>query len=387
MTIAFSRQASADDSHLRTKYGLGFTFGHLKKGEPLKVGYFGGSITEGAGASSPQNNWRAQTTLFLQERFPSSKVTEISAAIGGTGSDLGAFRCQDNLLSARPDLVFVEFAVNDFGKNEDLILRSMEGIVRQIKRANPQTEIVFVYTASKAMESFYAKGLLPPSVLAHQKVAAYYGVLEVNIGQTLFEKVTKDHAGDWKSLTRDNVHPNDEGYAVYARQIKDFLLEHENDVERGPQLLTVSLTQAPLEGGRLFDAWDLPETNGWTKDGHPLSGSYPHQLMANNPDAGVLSYRFNGNAIGLYWLIAPDSGDIEWSIDGGDWKRSSSWDKYALDFSRAHYTILDSNIPEGQHELKLRVAQEKNPQSTGNTIRIGALLVNEVPAAENRSTK
>ena len=35
--------------------------------------------------------------------------------MGGTGSDLGVFRLQHDVLRQRPDLVFIEFAVNDAG--------------------------------------------------------------------------------------------------------------------------------------------------------------------------------------------------------------------------------------------------------------------------------
>lgn len=92
----------------------------LGAGKPVTIGYFGSSITEGYGASDPATtSWRARTTRYLRERFPGSAVTEINAAIGGTGSDLGAFRCSEDLLSKNPDLVFVEFAVNDHEADKD----------------------------------------------------------------------------------------------------------------------------------------------------------------------------------------------------------------------------------------------------------------------------
>ena len=46
----------------------------------------------------------------------------------------------------KPDLVFIEFALNDNGTEKGKIARSMEGIVRRILKSNPLTEIVFVYT-------------------------------------------------------------------------------------------------------------------------------------------------------------------------------------------------------------------------------------------------
>ena len=56
--------------------------------------------------------------------------------IAFTGSDLGVFRVQQDVLSKQPDLLFVEFAVNDGGAAPEQIIRCMEGIVRQTWRAN-----------------------------------------------------------------------------------------------------------------------------------------------------------------------------------------------------------------------------------------------------------
>ena len=67
---------------------------------------------------------------WLAEHFKCD-VQEIHAAIGGTGSDLGVFRLGRDALRREPDLLFVEFTVNDGGASPERIWRAMEGIVRQ----------------------------------------------------------------------------------------------------------------------------------------------------------------------------------------------------------------------------------------------------------------
>ena len=121
-----------------TQPSLGRTFAKLANKKQLTIGYFGGSITAGAGASNAaKTSWRARTTAWFKEHFPEAAITEVNAAIGGTGSDLGAFRCANDLLTKDPDLVFIEFAVNDGGTPELRVKRSMEGVVRQILTSNP----------------------------------------------------------------------------------------------------------------------------------------------------------------------------------------------------------------------------------------------------------
>src|SRR5258708_6271371 len=83
-------------------------FSKLAAGKEVHIAYFGGSITA-------QEGWRPKTLAYFQKQYPGAKISQINAAIGGTGSDLGVFRLKQDVLDHQPDLVFVEFAVNDGG--------------------------------------------------------------------------------------------------------------------------------------------------------------------------------------------------------------------------------------------------------------------------------
>ena len=52
----------------------------LRAGEPVRIAYFGGSITA-------QNGWRPQSLEYFRSLSPSRKAEQIHAAIGGTGSE------------------------------------------------------------------------------------------------------------------------------------------------------------------------------------------------------------------------------------------------------------------------------------------------------------
>lgn len=355
--------------------GIGRSFSKLKETGALTIGYFGGSITAGAGASKPEFSYRGLTTKWFRDTFPAAKITEVNAAIGGTGSDLGAFRCRKDLLDKNPDLVFVEFAVNDGGMNPARIEASMEGIVRQIWRANPAADIVFLYTTAKGPAEIYERGDTPPAVIADEKVAAAYRIPSVNIGKTLWQYVHDGKAG-WDKILPDNTHPSDTGYAIYGRQIIGFLESHREDRPAPPTVkLRDPISPAPLENAHLVDASEITAPEGWTHDEPSGKKQFPHNLSTTQPDS-TLKYKFSGTAIGIYWIIAPDSGDIQWSIDGSAPKQASSWDKYALRYSRANYKIFDDALAPGEHELTLKVLPDAKAQSTGTWIRIGALLVN-----------
>ena len=377
-TLAVGLSHAAKEEASLGREGLGRSFQHLKKTGALTVGYFGGSITAGAGASkSSETSYRALTTKWFRDTFPEAKITEVNAAIGGTGSDLGAFRCRKDLLDQHPDLVFVEFAVNDGGGNAGRVQASMEGIVRQIWRANPSADIVFLYTTTKSLAPAYDRGETPSAIVVDEKVAAAYRIPGINIGKTLWQRV-HDGQATWETLLPDSTHPGDTGYAIYAKQIREFLEAHRNDKKGRPhKKLPEPISPVPLENAHLIDASELAASDiaGWIRDEAAEGKRFPHNISSNQPGA-ELKYRFKGTAIGVYWVIAPDSGDMEWTIDGSAPQRASSWDHYALRSSRANYRILNDALSPGEHELTLRVLPEKDPQSKGAWIRIGALMVN-----------
>ena len=103
---------------LTARDGLPNFLSKMRAGKPVRVAYLGGSITAAPG-------WRVQSRQWLQEKYPAATVEEIHAAIGGTGSDLGVFRLQADVLRHNPDLLFVEFAVNDGGAPPARIQKTM----------------------------------------------------------------------------------------------------------------------------------------------------------------------------------------------------------------------------------------------------------------------
>ena len=365
--------------------GLARTAECLKTNKRLTIGYFGGSLTAGSGAANAEKtSWRAMTTYWFKKRFPNAKIEAISGAIGGTGSDLGVYRIGVDLLDRKPDLVFVEFAVNDSGAARDkvdAVTPAMEGIVRQIWRTNPLADIVFVYTGMQAFEEYYLKGVKPPSVILHQKVADYYHISSVNIGEALWARI-KSKEATWEQLLPDKVHPRDPGYAIYSEAMAKFLEGMDwNKGSTTPVALPAILAPNALEYGKFVDAWSV-DAPGWTREEKPVS-LRPHRIASNQPKTELV-YKFRGNAIGVFWLSADDSGNIEWSVDGSPFQPRASWSPYGGKNGRGYSAMLknplyNAGLPPGDHVLTLRVADQTHPKSTGKWVRIAAFLVNEVP--------
>ena len=73
----------------KSAYKLSNTYSKIKNEETVKVVYYGGSVTNGNGASDDEKtSYRALTTAYLKTL--SSKVIETNLCIGGTGTYLAA---------------------------------------------------------------------------------------------------------------------------------------------------------------------------------------------------------------------------------------------------------------------------------------------------------
>ena len=253
LVISSSPQLTAAD-YIRMRGGLGNSFRKFaasqKTQEYTKISYFGGSITEGAGSSAPDKPWRALLHQHLRKEFPGSTLAENNAAIGGTGSWLGAYRTRNQALYGGAALVIVEFAVNDTGAEEAKVMASMEGIVRQIRRADSTTDILFVYTMTKPMLEIYRTGQLPPTVQWHERVAEHYGIPSVNMAAYAAERIL---AGEltFDEFAKDGVHPTDRGYAIYFDALKPFVAQCKADAQQGGSIkrhdLPASLSPASME--------------------------------------------------------------------------------------------------------------------------------------------
>lgn len=92
------------------------------RGEDVTIAYIGGSITQGAGAKPIHTGCYAyQSYLRFKELYGKDggeNIHFIKAGVGGTPSELGMIRYERDVLkdgAAAPDIVVVEFAVNDEG--------------------------------------------------------------------------------------------------------------------------------------------------------------------------------------------------------------------------------------------------------------------------------
>ncbi|WP_234736742.1 SGNH/GDSL hydrolase family protein [Tellurirhabdus bombi] len=341
--------------------GLPNFFQKVKEGREVKVAYIGGSITEAG------EGWRTLTYNWLRIHFPHTPFTEINATIGGTGSNLGVFRMERDVLAYQPDLVFVEFAVNDAGRSAAQLHQSMEGIVRKTWKANPNTEICFVYTVSENVLQNLLDGQYQPSAQAMETIAEYYQIPSIHMGvevarlqkegKLIFTGKPEEHPGKIV-FTTDKVHPlSKSGHPVYASVVRKYFEVMEKKAGNQSHRLDKPFVSDNWEGGQLLALPDQSPSAHWQKlpADHELVKSFakfmPTIYGAVTPEA-TLRLQFKGTTLGFYDLIGPGSGLLEVTLDG-EKKEVQRFDQWGNSYRKSSFYL--EGLPDGVHEITIRV--------------------------------
>ncbi|HMG78437.1 MAG TPA: GDSL-type esterase/lipase family protein [Xanthobacteraceae bacterium] len=337
--IARSQLAAGDPWLLRR------AFAKARRGEPLTFGVIGGSITCGAIASSPDRSYVASVLAWWRARFPQSETRLVNAGLSGTGSLLGAFRVQRDLLQAEPDVVIVEFAVNDAWVDG----AAYEGLLRQIlARPNaPAVVPLFMMFESGGGDQEM-----------QSKVGAHYNLPMVSVHDALWPDIAAGRIR-WHDYFVDNVHPNDAGHAFTGRCVTA-LLEASGTAEapRGPDPLDP--LPAPLHSDAFqFVEWRddaalTPARNdGWT----PVRDDNGKPVWAATSASGRIAFDWSGTGIVAQLARPPDDqGRVRFWIDDVP---SLTLDASAV--IKRNIVVVAEGLARGQH----RIAIERLDPPTG----------------------
>lgn len=179
-----------------------------RRGEPVTVAFLGGSITQGSLASRPQNCYAARVTAWLRKTFQQSDITSINAGIGGTTSQFGCARLEQDVLKYEPDFVIVEFSVND--ENTPFYQETYEGLIRGILSYRTQPALLLVHNVR------YDNGT--NAQMQHGEIARHYEIPAVSMQSAIYPHI-EDGSVRREEITPDGLHPNDEGHKLVAEII------------------------------------------------------------------------------------------------------------------------------------------------------------------------
>jgi hypothetical protein len=349
---------------LRARKGLPNFFSRLKSGKEVKIVYLGGSITAAG------DGWRDQTYKWFKQQYPGSNISQVNAGVGGTGSDLGVFRLQKDVLTFKPDLVFIEFAVNDGG---NYIHQTMEGIVRKIWKADAGTDICFVYTMAGNMLPVLQQNKLMPSMLAMEHVAEHYGIPSIQMGiealalikegKLIFQGKPEEYPGKMV-FTGDNVHPNTHtGHRLYTEAVIRSMKRLAGSNKAFAHTPGAPYTKDNWEDAKMISVKDLQMKGNWQQLSSPQDSiarmfiqRFPVLMKSTDPAASI-HIQFRGRLAGLYDIVGPGCGQYEVVVDAQPARLYPRFDRHAV-YYRSHYFFLPVLDP-GEHSIDLKVSDQK----------------------------
>jgi glucan-binding YG repeat protein/lysophospholipase L1-like esterase len=344
--------------------GLANTFAKLNNGEKINVLYMGGSVTNGTGASERElTSWRGIIGNWLAHNAGKGKVKNVNAAYGDTCSLFGAYRLNAEILPEEPDLIFVEFAINDMynsskrGYDKKDSAMQYETIIRGIRKAYPDCDIVTILITER--------GTLNPDGLQEyaqiqENLAIAYDIPSIHLGRALAKEI-KLRGKSWSDYSGDSAHPNDLGYSVYAGPIKAYLdaelkANGENTTVTNHKLPTMvsdklldgdvqfidandDLIKASEELGGTGFAYGAGATNLANSGTNVFKGGV---FSKNEED--VLAVKFTGTELAMI-EYQPITG-FSVSIDGGEY--------FTIRRDTVRPIVLATNLAYGEHIVRIK---------------------------------
>ena len=305
------------------------------KGESLVIGFLGGSITQGSLSSTPKTCYAYLVYEWWKKSFPNAAFSFVNGGIGGTTSHYGGARTWKDVLCYRPDIVTVDFSVNDDAN--EFFEETYEGTLRRLLAAPSAPAVVVLNNV------FYDTGKNAQDY--HNRIADHYGIPHVSIKDTIFPDVESGKIVR-ADITPDNLHPNDKGHRLVADEICKLLDSIKEELEK-----------EDTEG-------KIIETNDLASLPEPLTeNAYEHSRLIQIQDneaildgflvdpiekKGMLDIFKNG------WTAAHTNDKISFEIECSclavQYRKSVQQPvpkaKAVIDGDEAHAVILDGNFTE-----------------------------------------
>ena len=235
-----------------------------KSGEDVTIAFIGGSITQGAGAVPINTKCYAYETFRGLCEYLGIEADQnlhfIKAGVGGTPSELGMIRYERDVLRVRedgktpanpPDIVIVEFAVNDEG--DETKGECYDSLVRKILMEKNEPAVILLFAVFA--DDWNLQDRLSPVGKAYElpMVSVRDAVVE-----QFYHKPGEGRVVSKNQFFYDSYHPTNVGHRIMADCILNLIKEADAQC-RQKDTLCLDRVSPPL--GNAFEQVRLLDRN------------------------------------------------------------------------------------------------------------------------------
>lgn len=325
-----------------------------KAGDRMTLAFIGGSITQGSVSSRYTDCYAYLVYDWFVKRFPKTAFTYINAGVGGTTSQFGVARVEEDVLLYKPDLVIVEFSVND--DDTDFYRETYEGLVRKVYGSVYEPAVLLVHNIR------YDSGISAEK--QHREIGAHYQLPSVSMKTTIYRKVVSGEILN-RQITPDDLHPNSDGHQLVAEVIIDFLdrVYIQMEEEELPYMLPEPLTANAYGNVRRYQNHNSsPVCNGFTAD--PALKKYVSDMFrggwtASKKDASIIFYVEGTELAVQYRKSVNHPAPIAIAVVDGDEQNAVKLD---ANFDETwgdclYISTLAHHIAKGMHKVEIRLKE------------------------------
>ncbi|MGO4949107.1 SGNH/GDSL hydrolase family protein [Paenibacillus sp. DRB1-1] len=345
-----------------------------KRGEEVTVAYIGGSITQGAGAVPIHENCYAYQSYTLFKKKFSKKggesVQMVKAGVGGTPSELGIVRYDRDVLregTVEPDIVVIEFAVNDAG--DETKGNCYESLTLKALNASNKPAVILLF--SVFVDDWNLQERLSP-------VGWNYDLPMVSVKDAVEEQFRLSKAGgnviSKRQFFFDIYHPSNAGHRVMADclgwlfDIADEASPDQTDVDTSkPPVIGCDFAETKLldrsNSGHIatINMGSFTETDTDLQmvemDDHPYSSpQFPYNWM-HHPENGASEFKITICSKRLI-LVFKDSGNSDFGCADiwVDEKYFKTADPHENNWTHCNAVILYNEQVSKEHTVVIRMA-------------------------------
>jgi acyl-CoA thioesterase I len=194
------------------------------KNRRINIVFHGHSVPAGFWNNHEVHTLESYPNLMLKalkEKYPYAVINVIVTAIGGENSVKGATRFESEVLPHQPDVIFIDYALNDRFQPLDKTKEALEKMIKAAQAKNIKT-ILVTPSPDQRIDIADPSNPLDPYAAQIRELAKQYQTGLAN-PYPVFQKIVKE--GKLKEVMSSVNHPNEKGHGIIVDSIRPYFFD------------------------------------------------------------------------------------------------------------------------------------------------------------------